>query len=143
MRVPLLTVGGLAAIGAAGYPMGTTARMGPGYLPLVLSLLLSAAGAGLLLTGSRGTGSDDVTIQWDELWLGMRPLLFSAIGLGQFAVTINIMGLPLATAALVLLISFAERQFTLVQRLVTSVSLALFVYVIFGVILNLPIKMWF
>jgi len=37
-------VGGAFAIGATGYNLGTAARMGPGYFPLMLGVLLGVIG---------------------------------------------------------------------------------------------------
>lgn len=137
-----IAVGGLAAFGAAGYSVGTIARMGPGFFPLVLGVLLSGVGVALLLGGMRGNAVDERAVQWDEVWLGMRPMLFSAAGLVQFAFTINIIGLPLSTGILVIIVSFSERKFTPTERLITAIALAGGVYVVFGLMLNLPIRMW-
>ena len=48
-------VGLLALIIARGYPLGTAARIGPGYLPICLSLLLLALGAASMVRGLRVT----------------------------------------------------------------------------------------
>lgn len=43
---------GLAfAVGASRYDVGSALQMGPGYLPLVLGVLLAVLGAGILVTG--------------------------------------------------------------------------------------------
>jgi Tripartite tricarboxylate transporter TctB family len=43
-----LVVGALFAIGATRYNVGTAARMGPGYFPLLLGILLAVLGAGII-----------------------------------------------------------------------------------------------
>ena len=43
-----LVVGALFAIGATKYNVGTAARMGPGYFPLLLGILLAVLGAGII-----------------------------------------------------------------------------------------------
>ncbi len=43
-----LVVGGLFAIGAQKYNVGSAARMGPGYFPMLLGILLAVLGAGII-----------------------------------------------------------------------------------------------
>lgn len=43
-----LAVGALFAIGATNYNVGNAARMGPGYFPLLLGILLAVLGAGII-----------------------------------------------------------------------------------------------
>ncbi|WP_296511041.1 tripartite tricarboxylate transporter TctB family protein, partial [Rhodoferax sp.] len=45
-----IVVGGAFAIGANGYTIGTGARMGPGYFPLVLGVLLAILGVAITFT---------------------------------------------------------------------------------------------
>ena len=44
-----LVVGGIFAWGATSYSIGTGARMGPGYFPMMLGILLALLGAIILL----------------------------------------------------------------------------------------------
>ena len=43
-----MLVGGAFAWGATSYSVGTGARMGPGYFPLLLGVVLAALGAAIL-----------------------------------------------------------------------------------------------
>ncbi|WP_296509853.1 tripartite tricarboxylate transporter TctB family protein, partial [Rhodoferax sp.] len=43
-------VGGSFALGASDYAVGTGARMGPGYFPLVLGVLLAILGVAITFT---------------------------------------------------------------------------------------------
>jgi hypothetical protein len=42
-----IIVGGSFAFGASGYQIGTRARMGPGYFPLILGILLAVLGCAI------------------------------------------------------------------------------------------------
>ena len=48
----MFTVVGVAfAWGATNYSVGTGARMGPGYFPLVLGILMAVIGLGIMFSG--------------------------------------------------------------------------------------------
>jgi Tripartite tricarboxylate transporter TctB family len=60
-----LVVGALFAMGATKYNVGTAARMGPGYFPLLLGVLLAVLGAGIIFYSmvhnpAHGKGGDKV-----------------------------------------------------------------------------------
>ena len=82
---------GLAALVIArSYPLGTAARMGPGYFPRVLGILLLGLGALLSLSGFRSTG--DALSGWR--W---RPLAIVLLGAGVFGLTgqrLGVVGAP-------------------------------------------------
>ena len=50
---PAILVGALAVFDAFNYPRGTLLRMGPGYFPTVLGLLMIGLGTILLVQASR------------------------------------------------------------------------------------------
>ena len=50
-----IVIGALALLGARGYPVGSAMRMGPGYFPAVLGVLLILLGA---LLGLRAPASE-------------------------------------------------------------------------------------
>jgi hypothetical protein len=55
--VLFIAFGGAACVIALGYAMGTSARMGPGYFPRVLGLMLCALGALLVLRSFKLQGA--------------------------------------------------------------------------------------
>jgi hypothetical protein len=67
-----MVVGGLFAWGATSYSVGTAARMGPGYFPFMLGLILVALGALVTVNALKSgmPGGDKIgQIAW-------RPLVF-------------------------------------------------------------------
>ncbi len=46
-----MVIGLAFAIGATNYTVGTGARMGPGYFPLILGVLMSILGTAICFTG--------------------------------------------------------------------------------------------
>ena len=109
---------GVAAIviGSA-YPIGTAARMGPGYFPRILGILLIVLGAGLSLRSFR--------LQGRAITFGsFRPMLIvlgSVVLFGLLALSI---GLVLATIMLIMVSSFASPEFRWKEALISSVVLS-------------------
>jgi hypothetical protein len=124
---------GLAAIViGSSYPVGTAARMGPGYFPRGLGIILISLGAILVLTSLRSHGS---RIQMGDL----KPI---AIVLGSvllFGFTVVPLGLVLATILLILVSSTASHEFRWKEALIASVVLAAFVVAVFGYGLKLQL----
>jgi Tripartite tricarboxylate transporter TctB family len=90
-----MALGGLGLWFGADYAFGTSARMGPGFLPKLLCWLLVGIGLIVLLIGLvRGSGPMD---RWE-----MRPLLFILAAVLVFGGLIETTGLVAATVGLVL-----------------------------------------
>ena len=127
---------GVAAIVIAGnYPLGTAARMGPGYFPRMLGLLLVALGALLALRGTRMAGAPLARLQW-------RP---TAIVLGSvvlFGAIVNHAGLVLSTVLLIVLASAASREFRPRESLVAGIFLAALAVGVFVIGLQLLLPIW-
>jgi hypothetical protein len=75
-----LLVGIAFAWGAGGYSVGTGARMGPGYFPMVLGVLL--AGIGFWFEGKKalillGLGTCALVVPWLFTIMFPRDLVFS------------------------------------------------------------------
>jgi len=109
---------GVAAItvGSA-YPIGTAARMGPGYFPRILGILLIVLGAVLSLRGLRTPGSG-ITF---GSFVPMLVVLGSVVLFGLTALKI---GLVLATIVLILISSAASPEFRWKEAIVSGIILA-------------------
>ncbi len=116
------------------YPIGRASRMGPGYFPRVLGILLLGLGALLSLSGFRSTG--EVQLRWH-----LRPLLIVLLGVGFFCLTVKWLGLVVAGMALVFISSVASEEFRWKEALISAAiqnvaAVAVFVY---GLGMQLPI----
>ena len=133
--VLFIAFGGAACVIALDYAMGTAARMGPGYFPRVLGLLLCALGALLVLRSFKLQGA---------------PLSFPtfkpiAIVLGSvllFGLVVNKAGLVIATLLLVLVSSTASHEYRWRESIVAAIALAVFVVVAFRYGLGLQLPTW-
>lgn len=124
---------GLAAIViGASYPIGTAARMGPGYFPRGLGMILLALGAILLIKSFRSKGAA-IAIK------DVRPLLIVLGSVVLFGLTVVPLGLVVSTVLLIVAASTASHEFRWKEATIASVLLAGFVVLAFGYGLKLQL----
>ena len=132
----------LMAFGAGGLAlggdlaMGTARRMGPGYVPFGLSLLL------LLVGGAVAAGAWVREGEFLER-VRLRPLAGVLIGGVLFAMLIDSGGILLASAGAVLGGALADRTTRWSEAAILAAACALFAAVVFVELLALPIPLWF
>jgi hypothetical protein len=127
-----LVIGLAFAIGAIDYNIGTGARMGPGYFPRGLGMILIVMGLVLLLKSFRKAGGP---VGMKDL----RPLLIVLGSVVLFGLTVVPLGLVLSTILLIVVASTASHEFRWKEATIASVLLAGFVVVAFGYGLKLQL----
>lgn len=133
-----LVVGIVFAVGATNYSMGTSARPGPGYFPLLLSIILAILGAIVLfksLTIETEGGDKIGKIAW-------RPLLVTVGSIVLFGALLPRLGMIITIPILIIAVSFAGDEFSWRGVLVAAVVLTFFSWVIFVWGLKLTIPLW-
>jgi putative tricarboxylic transport membrane protein len=115
--------------------IGTAMRMGPGYLPMLTSLLLLGFGLAILVMAACRPG------QPMGVWY-LRPLLAVLAGLFVFAFGVDQLGLFITTALLVIVASLATPESRWVEVLVIALGLAAFSTILFITLLGLAIPAW-
>ncbi len=129
------------AVGATNYSMGTSARPGAGYFPLLLSVILALLGAVVLFKSLtiETEGGDPVG---DIAW---RPLLVIVGSITVFGFALPRLGMFLTLPLLIIMISFAGNEFKWKGVLITSAVLTAGSWFIFiwGLNLTIPLKPWF
>ena len=141
-----IVVGGSFAYGASTYQVGTGARMGPGYFPLLLGIILAVMGVVVavraFMTGTPG-GDRIGAIAWRPLFLVLSAnVAFGALMIGVPAIGIPQFGLVVAIFALVTIASFAAERFIVKEVLVLSVILSVGSYAAFVKLLGLQFPVW-
>ena len=127
---------GVAAIViGSNYALGTAARMGPGYFPRILGILLIILGAALSLRALRVQGSPVPSWKW-------RPTLIVLGSVILFGVIVNTVGLVLSTIILIVLSSAASHEFRYKEALVSGVLLATLAVAVFVIGLKLQLPIW-
>ncbi|MCV0424174.1 MAG: tripartite tricarboxylate transporter TctB family protein [Roseibium sp.] len=126
-------IGAFVIYEALSYNLGTAARMGPGFLPLGLGILIIVFGVLVAVVNDDG----------DEAAVGIvwRPVVLVLSALLAFALLIEPAGLMAATAALVFISGHADPSHT--WRSLTGLFLFLLisVYLVFGIALSIPFKL--
>lgn len=127
---------GLAAIYLIGdNEMGTAGRMGPAYFPTILGGLLALVGlAGIIraFIGRRSEAHDAIGT------FHIRDIVIILGAVILFGVLMRGAGLPAAAFVLVLLSSFASKQFEIKSALLLAIGLAIFAVLLFVKLLGLP-----
>lgn len=127
---------GVAAIAIArDYPLGTAARMGPGYFPRLLGILLIVLGAALSLRALRGAGPPLPGWRW-------RPVGIVLLSVVAFGLVLTHAGLVLSTIALIVIASTASREYRFKESLVSAVLLAALAVGVFVLGLKLQLPIW-
>lgn len=139
-------LGAAFAIGSTTYRIGSAARMGPGYFPLVLGAVLTVLGA-FIVFGSLVVETEDGEKMGPWAW---RPLLlvvganvaFGVLLVGLPSIALPAMGMVVAIYALVLIASLASRDFAWKGALVLATVLSAASYVAFIGLLKLQVQVW-
>jgi hypothetical protein len=127
--------GVFAIIVARNYPLGTAARMGPGYFPRLLGILLIVLGAALSLTALRGRGPPLPGWKW-------RPVSVVLLSVVAFGLVLTHAGLVLSTIGLIAVASTASREFRFKESLLSGVLLAALSVGVFVIGLKLQLPIW-
>jgi len=144
-----MAVGVAFAWGATTYKLGTAARMGPGYFPLMLGILLALIGAVITFKALvvETVGGDKIG-GW--AW---RPLVFiiaANVAFGILLAGLRGIGLPafgliVAIYALTFIVSMAQAGSKFKTTLILATALAVGSYLVFvkALALQFPVWPWF
>ena len=139
-------VGAAFAYGATSYNIGTGARMGPGYFPLLLGVMLAIIGAIILfksLVFETPTGDEVGSWAWKPLvFIIAGNLLFGILLGGLPSIKLPAMGLIGAIYGTTLVVSLAGDKFKLKEVLTLATVLSAMSYVAFIVVLKLQFPVW-
>ena len=138
--------GGAFAYGATGYSIGTGGRMGPGYFPLLLGVILAVLGAIIMIKALVVEAQGDERIgTWafkPLILVILANLLFGVMIGGLPSIGLPPMGLIAGIFALTIVASLAGDTFKLKEVLVLSVILSLGSYAAFILLLKLQFPVW-
>lgn len=136
--VMFIAIGIGFAVGASNYSLGNSARPGPGYFPLMLSVIMAILGAIVLfksLTIETEGGDRVGAFAW-------RPLLIVVAAIVMFGLLLPRLGLFITVPLLILTVSFATTEFSWVGTLINAAVLTIFAWLVFVVGLKLTIPLY-
>lgn len=141
-----MAVGVAFAWGATNYSVGTAARMGPGYFPLALGILLAVLGAVITfkaLVVETEDGEKMGPWAWKPLFfIIVANLVFGLLLGGLPSLHIPAMGLIAAVYALTFIASLAGEEFKFKEVVILATVLACLSYVAFILLLKLQFAAW-
>jgi len=139
-------VGAAFAYGATNYSIGSGGRMGPGYFPLLLGVILALLGSVIMFKALVVETQDGDKIgawAWKPLFFIISANLLFGILLGGLpSLGIPAMGMIAAIFGLTIVASLAGEDFRLKEVLVLSVVLSIGSYLAFIVLLKLQFPVW-
>ena len=122
---------------ALGYPAGTAARMGPGYFPRLLAIVLAAIGLAVMLGSMKSTADLQSLHKWD--WKGLGWVTGSVV---LFALLLFPAGLIGSLFVLIMVSSKASPEFTWKGALANAAVLIALCLVVFVYGLGLRLPVW-
>ena len=141
-----LVVGVAFAIGATDYSIGTGARMGPGYFPMILGVLMSILGLAIAAKGLVVETPDGDKVgkwAWKQIVFVLAAnFVFGILLVGVPALGIPQFGLIVAIFGLVVVASLGGHSFNVKEVSILAIILAVGSYVAFVWALNLQFPVW-
>jgi hypothetical protein len=132
----LFLVVGLAAVYfGRNYSFGTATKMGPGYLPTVLSWTMAGIGTFLALRALFESGPEI------EASL-VRPQTFIIAAIIVFGLLIERTGLALSVIVVTLIASFASREMRWKETAILAAGLAILCVLLFVKVLGQPLDIF-
>jgi len=128
-------IGVVALWVGADYPLGVPSRIGPGYVPRLLGILLVAIGLFLMVRSWWTTERIEPTVAW-------RPLLLISAATIAFALLFEASGLLPAILVSVGIANYATHENGWITAVVLGAVLAFFAWLLFVKGLSLPLPVW-
>ena len=141
-----MAVGIAFAWGATTYKVGDGARMGPGYFPLMLGVLLAILGAVITFKAMvvETEGGDRIGAwAWKPLFFIITANLVFGVLLGGLpSIKLPAMGLIVGIYALTFIAANAGEEFKFKEVLILATVLAIISYLAFIVLLKVQFPVW-
>ena len=128
-----IAFGAFFAIQSLGMEIGTPLRMGPGFFPLALALVLILLGAIIGIQATQMKGEPVGHIAW-------RGALFILPAPIVFALTVRGLGFVSAVFLTALVASFASIKMKPSRALLISLAITIFATIVFSYGLGLPLR---
>jgi hypothetical protein len=120
-----------------GYSMGTPARMGPGFFPFYLGMILVVLGLIIAFSGLKSHPADGGKVDRFH-W---RPIFFVLGAVLMFGIILKAVGMLIAGFLLVMVASMGSKEFTVKRTIFLGLGLVVFCALVFVTGLKLPIPL--
>jgi hypothetical protein len=138
--VMYMVIGLFFTVVATQYPMGTAAKMGPGYFPFFLGILMTLLGLLVLVKSLRATAAIESIPKFN--WRVIALITGSVV---LYGILLPTMGFVVAVFVLVFMSASASHEFHWKGTLVNATFLVAFTYSVFvlGLKLQFPLLPFF
>jgi len=126
-------LGGFFIYQCLGLELGTAFKMGPGYFPLVLALILALLGVIILVQSARVEGEPLGPVAW-------RGMLFILPAPIFFGLTVRGLGFVPSLFFTALIACFASQKMKPLTAIALSIALTIFSVAVFSYALGLPFQ---
>ena len=133
--VLLVIIGALGIVLIKDLPTGTMFRIGPAFLPMVVSTLILAIG---LVMAARAWAIDSPPVQAKTI----KPVILVLMAFAAFGLLIESAGLVVSSVVLVVMGARASEKFEWKHSIGLAALLTTFAVLLFTVLLKLPIPVW-
>jgi hypothetical protein len=138
-----IVVGSSFAVGAKFYELGSASQMGPGYFPLLLSVLLIVLGIAIscqaLTLKTNETGKIGSWAWRPLIFILGANLVFGVLLTGLPSLRLPAMGMVVGIYGLTITAGLASRQFKIKEALILATALAVGSVLVFITLLKLQI----
>ncbi|HTO32445.1 MAG TPA: tripartite tricarboxylate transporter TctB family protein [Pararhizobium sp.] len=128
-----IALGGFFIYQCMNLELGTAFKMGPGYFPLVLALILSLLGLVILVQSTRVEGEPLGPVAW-------RGMLFILPAPIFFGLTVRGLGFVPSLFFTALIACFASQRMKPLTAIILSIALTVFSVAVFSYALGLPFQ---
>jgi uncharacterized membrane protein YhhN len=143
----MFTGAGIAfAWGATHYNLGDAARMGPGYFPFMLGILMALVGVVITITalGSSSAGEEKIG-KW--AWRPLFYIIAANVVFGMLLAGVTQLGVPafgiiVGIYALTFVASMAQAEWRFLPTFLLATALAVGSYLVFVLALRLQFPVW-
>lgn len=129
----LIALGSFFIYQCLGLDLGTAVRMGPGYFPLILAVILTGLGAIVLVQAMRVAGEPIGPI-------ALRGMMFILPAPVFFGLTVRGLGFVPAVFFAALIAAFASSRMKPLMAVVLATAISLFSMAVFSYALGLPFE---
>jgi hypothetical protein len=129
----LIALGGFFIYQCLGLELGTALRMGPGYFPLILAVILAILGVVVLVQATRVSGEPIGPI-------ALRGMLFILPAPVFFGLTVRGLGFVPSLFFTALIAAFASSRMKPLMAVALAAAITVFSVVVFSYALGLPFE---
>jgi hypothetical protein len=132
-----IAIGLFFAVFSRAYEMGTAARMGPAYFPMMLGILLLLLGLVIALRATARNQRDEKLAP-----TGWREILMILGAVALFGLALPWLGMVVSIGLLILISALASHEFSWKETIISIVVLLLMSYAVFVKGLELQMTVW-